>query len=99
MYNGSLTLEFATSDLTAEGVDEVKYQACRPLSVAERGLARCGDYEQTRGLLYIAPGVDRGTFTVRLVDDYCRESLVEYVQVSYITAVRYLTLASLYIDT
>jgi hypothetical protein len=84
VYNGSLTLEYATSDLTATAVDESKYRACRALPVTDRGPAGCGDYEQTRGLMYIAPGVDRGTFTVRLVDDYCRERFVEYVQVRFV---------------
>lgn len=86
IYNGSLTLEYATSDLTARAVDEVKYRECRALPVADRAAAQCGDYEQTRGLMYIAPGDDRGTFTVRLIDDYCPERFVEYVQVIIISS-------------
>lgn len=33
------------------------------------------------GLMHILDGDDRGTFTVRIVNDLCQERFMEYVQV------------------
>jgi hypothetical protein len=81
IYDGLLILEYATSDLTARGVDEVKYEECLKLSPSKRGAANCGDYVQTSGLMTILPGDDRGTFTVRIIDDLCQELYMEFIQV------------------
>ena len=46
----SWNTEFATSDLSARGVDTNKFDACLLLPVKERTANGCFDYEQTRGL-------------------------------------------------
>lgn len=81
VYAGAMAVEYATSDLTAQGVDRAKYAACLLLSVGERAAAGCGDYEQTSGVLEIAAGDSSGGFTVSIVDDLCRERFMEYIQV------------------
>ena len=81
VYDDVLVLEYSTSDLTAEGVDSNKYEECLRLPPMQRGPAKCGDYEQTSGEMTIAAGDDRGTFTVGLVDDLCKEKFVEFIQV------------------
>ncbi len=81
VYSGQIVLEYATSDLTARGVDTPKFTACMRLSVRERGPAGCGDYEQSTGLVVIAPGDMSGGFEVKLVDDLCYERFVKFIQV------------------
>ena len=83
VFNGPVTLEYATSDLTARGVDSVQYGVCMRLPVKDRAAHGCGDYEQTRGLMYVASGVDRGTFIVNIVDDLCQERFMKYIQVIF----------------
>ena len=78
-----MAIEFATSDLTAQGVDPAKYAACLLISVGERAAAGCGDYEQTSGVVVIAAGDTSGGFTVSIVDDLCRERFMEYIQVQH----------------
>ncbi|CAM9590200.1 unnamed protein product, partial [Discosporangium mesarthrocarpum] len=77
-----LTVAFATSDLTARGVDSVAYQLCWELPVRGRDSAVCGDYEQTAGELTFAPGETTSSFFVRVMDDHCPEHYPEYVQLS-----------------
>lgn len=81
VFAGALAIEYATSDLTARGVDSTKYAACMLLSVGLRAAAGCGDYEQTSGVVHIAAGDTSGGFTVSIVDDLCRERFMEYIQV------------------
>ena len=59
VYSGPIVLEYATSDLTATGVDSTKFAACLALAATLRGPANCGDYEQTTGNLIIPEGVIR----------------------------------------
>lgn len=82
IYSGRVVLEYATSDLTARGIDTTKFDACMMLSVRERGLAGCGDYEQTTGQMVIEAGDMSGGFTVRIMDDLCFERFMEYLQVT-----------------
>lgn len=82
VYSGRVVLEYATSDLTARGVDSAKFDACMALSVRERGPAGCGDYEQSAGLVVIEPGDMSGGFTVRVLDDLCFERFSTYLQVT-----------------
>jgi hypothetical protein len=82
IYSDLLQLEYSTSDLTARGVDSIKYAECLKLPPMQRGPAKCGDYEQTKGIMTILAGDDRGTFTVGIVDDLCRERFMEFVQVN-----------------
>ncbi len=81
MYSGQIVLEYATSDLTARGVDTDKFTACLRLSTLERGPAGCGDYEQSTGRVVIEEGDMSGGFTVRVVDDLCYERFMKYLQV------------------
>ena len=82
VFSDMLVLEYATSDLSAEGVDSNKYEECLKLPPLKRGPAQCGDYEHTQGLMTISAGDDRGTFTVGIVDDRCREHFMEFIQLT-----------------
>jgi hypothetical protein len=82
VFDGPVTLEYATSDLTARGIDSTQFEFCIQLPVKDRAANGCGDYEQTRGLMHIAAGDDRGTFTVNIVNDLCQERFMKYVEVS-----------------
>ena len=82
VYAGTIALEYATSDLSARGVDSVQFAACQRLSVRERGAAGCGDYEQTSGVMVLSEQDMSGGFTVNIMDDLCHERFLEYIQVS-----------------
>jgi hypothetical protein len=75
-----LTVGYSTSDLTAVGVDPDKFDACLALPAAQKD--GCGDYEQTSGELTFLAGSASATFTVRIMNDFCRERYMEYVQVA-----------------
>jgi hypothetical protein len=75
-------LEFATSDLTAIGIDSNKYNECLRLPKMQRGAAQCGDYEHTRGVMVLEQGRDRSTFTVAIVDDLCQERFMKFIQLT-----------------
>ncbi|CAM9369676.1 unnamed protein product, partial [Choristocarpus tenellus] len=77
-----VTVAFATSDLSALGVDYTAYEQCWDLPITERDPSVCGDYEQTAGELTFAPGQQERTFFVRVMDDHCYEHYPEYVQLS-----------------
>ncbi|CAM9102436.1 unnamed protein product [Scytosiphon promiscuus] len=77
-----LTVAFATSDLTARGIDSDAYRECSELPVENRSPGICGDYEQTAGELTFEPGQTEQSFFVRIMDDHCRERYPEYVQLS-----------------
>jgi hypothetical protein len=82
VYAGPMVVEYATSDLTARGVDEAQYQACLAISPGLRAAAGCGDYLHTSGVVVIPADATSGGFTVSIVDDLCRERFMEYIQVS-----------------
>ena len=82
VYSGEMTLHYATSDLTATGVDSLKFAACQKLATLERGAALCGDYEQTRGIVTIPAGYSSGSFSVNIMNDLCKERFMKYIQVS-----------------
>jgi hypothetical protein len=81
IYSGKIALAYATSDLTAMGVDSDKFQACYALSPSVRGAALCGDYEQTSGIIVIDEGDDTGGFRVNIINDLCKEVFMKYIQV------------------
>ena len=81
IYSGSIVVEYATSDVTAVGIDSYKYAACMELPTSERGNAYCGDYELTRGYLVFEDGANSAGFTVAIVDDLCKEPYLKYIQV------------------
>ncbi|RYH30928.1 hypothetical protein EON65_03870 [archaeon] len=81
IFLGRVVLEYATNDLTARGVDSNKFRACLQAPTASRAALGCGDYEQTAGLVVIEPGVVTGGFTVNIMDDYCYEVDMKFIQV------------------
>jgi hypothetical protein len=82
VFSGEFVVYYATSDLTAEGIDSDKYQECLLLSPTERSTSGCGDYEQTRGTVLFAEGVGSSGFTVNIVDDQCYEKYLEFIQIT-----------------
>merc|ERR1711988_257969 len=82
VYSGEIVLEYATSDLTATGVDATKFAACQALAATLRGPANCGDYEQTTGNLVIPEGSNQAGFKVKIMNDQCRERFLKFVQVT-----------------
>lgn len=81
IFNGRIVVEYATSDLTAKGVDSLKYAECMKMATLLRASAGCGDYEQTSGVIVMEPTDDKAGFTVNIVDDLCYERFMEYIQV------------------
>merc|ERR1711988_1560249 len=76
----ALTVEYATSDLTAKGVDRARYDECVELPNALR--IGCGDYLQTTGEVTFAAGTSTALFQVYIVNDLCYEHNMEYVQLT-----------------
>lgn len=81
VYAGAMVVEYATSDLTAQGVDDKQYADCLLMSPQYRAAAGCGDYLRSAGAVVFAPGATSAGFTVSIVDDLCRERFMEYIQV------------------
>ena len=81
VYAGAMVVEFATSDLTAQGVDDAKYEECLRIPAERRAAAGCGDYLLTAGVVEFPAGATTAGFTVSIVDDLCRERFMEYIQV------------------
>lgn len=81
IYDGRIIVEYATSDLTAKGVDALKYAECMKMATLLRAAAGCGDYEQTSGVIVMESTDDKGGFTVNIVDDLCYERFMEFIQV------------------
>jgi hypothetical protein len=84
-----MEIAYATSDLTAKGVDSYKYAACMLLSPAQRGLAACGDYEQTHGKMYFPEGSNSGGFTINIVNYNCARPYLKFIQVSNMCIAEY----------
>ncbi len=82
VYAGPMAIEYATSDLTARGVDAAQYEACMGIAVRDRAAAGCGDYLHASGVVAIAAGDTSGGFTVSIIDDLCHERFMEYIQVN-----------------
>jgi len=77
----SITVEVATSDLTAAGVGTEAFEDCMLLAIAARSNS-CGDYERTNAKITFAEGDTTAAFSVRVVDNACREHYPEYVQLT-----------------
>jgi len=82
IYNGDLAINYATSDLSAQGVDFYKFEECLGLPVSERGISGCGDYELTQGTMTILSNAYSSGFTVRIMNDLCKEDFSKYIQVT-----------------
>jgi len=82
IYSGRLVLEYATSDLTATGVDTARFDECMALATNLRGPSKCGDYEQTSGIIVIPVGSNTAGFTIRIMNDLCHERFLKYAQIT-----------------
>lgn len=82
VFAGEITLEYATSDLTAIGVDAIKYEECLSLPTGQRSPSGCNHYQQTSGLVTIAAGSSSGGFTVNIMNDLCRQPFFRFIQVT-----------------
>ena len=82
VYAGEIVLEYATSDLTAKGVDTDKFDECLTLPTVQRNAAGCYHYEQTSGVVTIAAGSSTGGFTVRIMNDLCRQHYFRNLQLT-----------------
>lgn len=82
IYSGKFTVHYATSDLTATGVDSIKFATCLQQTTMQRGSSLCGDYQQTSGLLTFQDGAESGEFEIGITNDLCKERFMKYIQVS-----------------
>merc|ERR1712224_178021 len=82
IFQGEVVLDYATSDLTATGVDTIKFDECKTIATDLRGPALCGDYEQTSGTLIIPASSNQAGFQVRIMNDLCYERFLKFVQVT-----------------
>lgn len=82
VYSGELSLEYATSDLSAWGVDSIKFASCLTLPTNLRSPAGCGHYQQTHGIVTIPAGITSGVFTINIMNDLCRQKYFRYLQVT-----------------
>jgi hypothetical protein len=70
----------ATSDVTARGVDTLRFAECMAAPVAARRAAGCGDYLQVAGEATFAEGRATTSFIVFLVNDACASSHARLVR-------------------
>jgi hypothetical protein len=82
VFSGRMVLQYATSDVTARGVDTSFFNYCLTIGPEERAPIGCGDYEQTSGYVFFEEGVAAGGFEVRIMDDRCYERYEELVQLT-----------------
>jgi len=75
------SIAYSTSDLTAIGVDTIKYDDCMK-NYPSPGRDGCGDYEQSSGEVTFNPKEQHAYFTIRIIDDRCIERHMEYVQLN-----------------
>ena len=83
-FAGDITIEYATSDLTARAVNASHYTYCLSLPPHRRGPADCGDYQQTNGLLTIPTGSNFGAIKVPITDNLCLDRYLKYIQVNHV---------------
>lgn len=81
-FSGPVTVEYVTSDITAKGVDTIKFNECLNIAPSYRAPAGCGNYEQTRGYLTLPAGANSGGFKIRIMNDLCYQGFMKYLQVS-----------------
>jgi len=74
-----LTVSFATSDLTARGVDPLKYEECMNMPLEDRGQRCGGDYLQTAGEITFGPKDSEVAFAVFIINDLCPEHYPEFI--------------------
>ena len=81
-FSGEISLEYATSDLTAMAVDATKFADCMNIATNLRGPAKCGDYQQTRGIMVIPANTASGGFKIPIMNDLCNERFPKFIQVT-----------------
>jgi hypothetical protein len=77
----TVVVHYATSDITAVGVDAETFSRCQRIPISQRGDA-CGDYQLTAGDLVINAGLRSKSFFVPVMDNGCYEHPMEYLQVT-----------------
>ena len=81
VYDGPISVAYSTSDITAKGVDQIKFTECLAMATNLRAKFGCGDYEQTAGTIKFASGSNSGGFNVRITNNLCLERHFRYIQV------------------
>jgi len=81
VYSDEVTIQYTTSDLTAQAVNATKYASCLLLAVKARGTNGCGDYQETNGFLTISAGASYGAFEIPIMNDLCLDPFLKYFQV------------------
>ncbi|KDO30160.1 hypothetical protein SPRG_05352 [Saprolegnia parasitica CBS 223.65] len=74
-----LTIEYATSDLDARGVDALRFAQCLRMLIPNR--EQCGKYQQTSGEVTFAAGVTSIAIPVPIMNDNCYTEGESYVAV------------------
>ncbi|EQC35803.1 hypothetical protein, variant [Saprolegnia diclina VS20] len=72
-----LTIEYATSDLDALGVDALRFAQCLRMLIPSR--EQCGKYQQTSGEVTFAAGVTSIAIPVPIMNDNCYTEGESYV--------------------
>ncbi|OQR91459.1 hypothetical protein THRCLA_08991, partial [Thraustotheca clavata] len=72
-----LTIEYATSDISAIGVDSNRYTQCMAMPIQNR--VNCGDYQQTFGVVTFPAGGTNLAIPVPIMNDWCYEPYAEYI--------------------
>jgi hypothetical protein len=82
VFADQLVFDFATSDLSAKGIDSAHYTYCTSIAANLRGINKCGDYEQTQGTVVMGAGLTAVSFTINIINDLCKEKYLEWFQVT-----------------
>ena len=86
IYSGDIYVDYATSDLSARGEDEMQFLVCMAMAAYDRGVAGCGDYRHSRGTLFIPSGYNLSGFIVPLINNDCLSRFPRYIQLNlYVT--------------
>jgi hypothetical protein len=75
------TISYSTSDITAIGVDQARYDDCMNKPITQR-TSICGDYLQTSGELHFKKFEKAQSFFVNLIEDNCYEHYMETLLVT-----------------
>lgn len=77
----TLHVAYETNDISAKGISSSKAQYCFGLSYEDRGLAGCGDYVLTSGIITFNPQESSKQIVINIVNDNCFEKYSEEVAV------------------
>jgi hypothetical protein len=80
-YQGPLEVQYATSDITAIGVDRSTFANCLRFSEGKRPI-KCGDYLHTYGILKFLFGQSSVSVKIILTPNNCKYAYSRYGQVS-----------------